>query len=140
MKNHILILGLLLIFVSSACQPKAPVCAEGSISFFTDKNNIPVATAMADASNNTGLTVEINGKPKEFDQVIHGPLCNNQLSGKVYIACDIQINAWENSPNFLDGCQFKVSPGSEVYVAAHNNARYFQGCDYCHRSNHGQKK
>jgi hypothetical protein len=56
---------------------------------------------------------------------------------KVYIACDIQIAKWQEKPTFLDGCDFEVSPGSVLYVAAHNNAPYFQGCDYCHLTGRG---
>lgn len=137
MKRWIILLGLVLAFALSACQPAAPFCDQGAITFFTEGNATPTQTTAADAPDGDDLSVEINGKLVGFDQVIHGPLCNNQLSGKVYIACDIEINAWQDKPYFLDGCQFKVSPGSVVYVAAHNNARYFQGCDYCHRSGHG---
>jgi len=78
--------------------------------------------------------VEVDGKSITFDQVIHGPLCNNDLSGKVYVACDLQIASWEEAPNFLDGCNFEVEEGTVIYVASHNNTPYYKGCVACHAS------
>ena len=68
----------------------------------------------------------------EFDRVIHGPLCNDTWEGVVYVGCDVQVAKWEGKPKFLEGCSLKIDPGAVIYVAAHNNAPYYKGCDECH--------
>lgn len=127
MKNAIKLFLIGTILSLCACQPVSPSCTEESLTY--RQPGMPAGEAMVETSP---PELEINGRWIQFDQVIHGPLCNNQLSGKVYIDCDIEIAAWEEKPNFLDDCDFDVEAGSQVYVAAHNNAVYFQGCDFCH--------
>ena len=75
--------------------------------------------------------VKVRGKMMKVDRVIQGPVCNDHLKGKIYIACDIQILAWEKTPRFLEDCDFSVEPGSVVYVAAHNDTAFKKGCA-CH--------
>ncbi len=128
------LIGLMLTLC--ACKPASPLCDEDSLQYRSLDELIALETTGVDIedSDATSQELEINGRMVQFDQVIHGPLCNNHLAGTVYIACDIEIAAWQDKPNFLDGCDFEVSPGSVVYVAAHKNAAYFQGCDFCHVS------
>ncbi len=68
-----------------------------------------------------------------MDRVIHGPLCNDRWSGVIYVACDAQIPAWDQDgrPEFFQGCDLSIAPGTTIYVAAHNNAAYYNGCS-CH--------
>ena len=65
------------------------------------------------------------------DRVVQGPLCNDTWHGKVYVDCDIQIAAWEETPKFLSECDLVIAPGTVVFVAAHNDAAYYKGCS-CH--------
>jgi len=138
MKYFFLVFCIFLIIFLSGCQPQAPYCTENSLAYLEPGETFPTLEEIS--AKDTGpkqIIVEVNGKEMSFDQVVHGPLCNNHLNGKVYIACDIQIAKWQEKPTFLDGCDFEISPGSVVYVAAHNNAPYFQGCDFCHLTGKG---
>ncbi len=136
MRKVSLWLLIVLTLTLSACKPASPLCDEGSIQYRSSDELIALGTSGVgiDGSGDSAQELEINGRIVQFDQVIHGPLCNNHLAGTVYIACDIEIADWKDKPNFLDGCDFEVSPGSVVYVAAHKNAAYYQGCDFCHVS------
>lgn len=129
MKIHAAIWILLVLTLLSGCQPAEPVCPPGSIEFVDSAALIAQPAPEIPAGPQD---VEIRGKLVTFDQVVTGPLCNNDLAGKVYIACDLQIAEWEEVPNFLDGCSFNVAEGSVIYVAAHNNTAYYKGCASCH--------
>ncbi len=94
----------------------------------------PVSTQQGTPGNKNGEVVKINGKDIHFDTVIHGPLCNNTLSGTVYVACDLEIPKWQGKPDFFKDCDFSVDPGTVIYVAAHNNTPYYKGCASCHGS------
>jgi len=120
---------VLVILLLAGCQAAAPACPEGAIQYTgaASLQALPISEAAAG-------TVELQGKQAVFDQVVSGPLCNNNLAGTVYIGCDIQIAAWQDAPNFLDGCDFSVEEGSEITVAAHKNAVYYKGCASCHVS------
>jgi len=126
MKFRMTILALLVMLVLSACA--ADVCPEGSVTYVEIIASLPEAT---DGSTQD-TELEIGGKTILFDQVIHGPLCNNSLAGTVYVACDVQVARWEDKPTFLDGCDFQVAEDTVIYVAAHNNAPYYKGCGECH--------
>ena len=126
-RSRLLFVGMILFLC--ACKPIDPTCTEESLTY--RQAGTPAGPAVVESNPPER---EINGRVIQFDQIIHGPLCNNHLSGKVYIDCDIEIAAWEGAPNFLDGCDFEVEKGSQVYVAAHKNAVYYQGCDFCHVS------
>lgn len=129
-----LIFLLLCVMGVTACKPTEPVCNEESIQYVDSVKQLQALEESIKASQNGPKEIEIKGKKILFDQVITGPLCNNHLSGKVYITCDLEIISWTVAPNFLDGCDFLVDPGSEVYVASHNNAIYYRGCNSCHKS------
>lgn len=135
MYSRATLIVLLLALFLTACQPAKPACTPDAISYQKSTTPFPEPTPAAGAV--LPEQVEINGKMMEFDQVIHGPLCNNTLSGKVYIACDIVIAEWKDKPNFLDGCNFVVEPGAVVYVAAHQNTAYYKGCASCHVTGNG---
>lgn len=129
MHRHWVILGICSLLVVGCAQAE-PVCPPDSVGLLAPDAS---GTALQPTSLNPG-EVEINGKPQEFDQVLHGPLCDAALAGNIYIACDVQVKAWTTAPNFLDGCPFNVAEGSEITVAAHNNEVYYKGCAACHTS------
>lgn len=118
---------LLASLILSACQPPAPVCPPGALSYQNDLTAVQ-AEAPQPAQVSLGRTA------LDADQLVRGPLCNNHLAGRVYVTCEIQVQRWEDKPLFLDGCDFTVAPGAVVYVAAHNNAAYYNGCAACHMS------
>ena len=123
----ICLLGLLL----TACQAESKsVCEDGALTYQPRSTPFPARPEEPAGPQE----VEINGKLVKFEQVIQGPLCNQAVSGKVYVACRVQVYAWEKAPNFLDGCNFQVAEGTVIRVAAHNNAEYFNGCAACHTS------
>ena len=72
-----------------------------------------------------------------MDQVVQGRLCSGSWSGTVYVPSQIQIYAWEDNPNFLENCDLSIKPGTVVYVAAHNDEPYYQGCS-CHTGEVGE--
>jgi hypothetical protein len=82
-------------------------------------------------SYSAAVTVDVGGKQLSVDRVVSGPLCNDDWHGTVYVSCDVQVAEWHDSPTFLKDCQLNVKPGTVVYVAAHNNTAYYQGCS-CH--------
>lgn len=129
MKYSLLVLSFAIILVISACQPAAPACPPDSISYVSQPALI--------SSNSTVIQkpspaqVEINGKLLDVDSVVNGPLCDGIWSGTIYVACDLQILEWQEEPTFLEGCNLSIEPGTVVYVAAHNDAPYYQGCS-CH--------
>jgi hypothetical protein len=115
----------------TACRSEA--CPAGSITYFPDIASLPTADGGALLPIPAPVEVEIGGRTIQVDRVIHGPLCTQALSGTVYVACDLQIVEWdhEQAPTFLRDCDFTVEPGTVVYVAAHQETAYYQGCS-CH--------
>lgn len=79
----------------------------------------------------TPVMVRIGGSQVMVDKVVSGPLCNDNWRGIVYVGCDVRVAEWHDTPTFLRGCQLHVEPGTVVYVAAHNNTAYYEGCS-CH--------
>ncbi len=75
--------------------------------------------------------MEIGRQEIAFDQVVSGPLCNNSLSGVVYITCDIQIPAWEEEATFFQDCDLEIAERTVIYVEAHGDQPYYEGCS-CH--------
>ena len=123
----LILAALLMLF--SACQPAAPVCPPGTLTYHT------APTLQGAGALSTGPSqVTMGGTTLQVDQVLHGYLCDHSLRGTVYVACDIQVNEWVDKPLFLDGCNFMVAPGTVIYVAAHNNTAYYNGCTACHAS------
>ena len=88
-------------------------------------------STLVPASSTIPIEIEINGIKMMVDKVVTGPLCNDKWRGKVYVACEVQVLKWEESPLFLKNCDLSIEPGTVVYVAYHNNAAYYNGCS-CH--------
>lgn len=126
---HVLPVALVTLLLA-ACQPK-PVCPAplGPPHYLTpfEMTELPPP-----ADVYRGPTeVEINDRRMNVDQVITGPLCRGTWKGTVYVACDVQVLEWEEEPLFLKGCDLMIEPATVVYVAAHNDAPYYNGCS-CH--------
>lgn len=128
-KFPVLLAALALAATLSACQPAAPFCASGALTYLE-----PGATPQPGRVSGAPTGVAAGPTTLKVDRVVSGYLCNNALSGSVYIACDVQVNRWVDKPLFLDGCAFTVAPGTVIYVAAHNNEAYYNGCAACHAS------
>ena len=77
------------------------------------------------------IPVVIGNKEIQVDKVVSGPLCNDTWAGTIYVTCDVQVYAWDETPTFLEDCDLKIEPETVVYVADHNNAAYYNGCS-CH--------
>ena len=109
----------------SACKAE---CPPERISYSSDLSIFPPKAVIDDT---TSTWAEIKGKEIQVDRIITGPVCNDTLSGIVYVTCDIQIPAWERDPFFLQACDFEVEEGAIIYVEAHNDKQYDKGCS-CH--------
>ena len=123
---------LIIVLLVSSCQSKNTVCTaeRGAPQQISDQAQVPLWTA-APGPAQTPTIVIISGKQVMVDKVVQGPLCNDAWHGMVYVDCDIQIAAWEETPTFLSDCDLEIEPGTVVYVAAHNDAAYYKGCS-CH--------
>jgi len=115
----------------SACGPQTPACplATGTPRYLTvppEALPTPVPT-----TNSSPISMEIGGKTINVDKVVEGPLCNDTWSGTVYVACNVQVYPWEESPTFLKNCNLSIAPDTVVYVAYHNDTAYYNGCS-CH--------
>ncbi len=118
----------LLVFMAG-CKASDPVCPQvtGTAVYLTlPPDQLPTPTPPA------GPTVmEIGGKPLQVDKLVQGALCNDDWSGTVYVACDVQVYPWTQEPLFLKDCRLYIDPNAVVYVAYHNNSAYYTGCS-CH--------
>jgi hypothetical protein len=124
------VLFSLVLFLVAACQTSSPACPPESVTYLQDVNSSPASDAQESAPTPEQL-VEINGQQMLVDKVVRGTLCSGSWSGTVYIPCQIKIYAWEEDPTFLENCDLSIAPGTIVYVAAHNDEPYYQGCS-CH--------
>jgi len=130
------VFSLLLVLLSAACQPVAPACHPESITYLAASNASYSPNDQDDQPTAVQL-IEINGREMLVDQVVRGTLCTGSWSGTIYVPCQIQIYAWEENPDFLENCALSIEPGTVVYVAAHNDEPYYQGCS-CHTGEVGE--
>jgi len=133
MKVPAMLALVLLLLLTSACQA-ADVCPESSVTYVDDptlfqRQALPASTDLTPEPS----LVKIAGKEVAVDRVITGPVCDDVWSGKIYVACNIRLVQWKNGgkPNFFKNCNLKIEPSTVVYVAAHNDAAYYNGCS-CH--------
>lgn len=113
------------IFIT-ACKP---ICEPGTVT--TMLPPFPAFDPATYDSSEGLIEVEIKGKLREVNRVIQGPLCNDTWEGIIYVACDIQVAAWEEDPIFLRECDLNIDEDTTVYVAQHNDKQYNKGCS-CH--------
>lgn len=127
------LIALLMLLLPSACQSQPSVCppVTGTPRYLDLAQLISLTPTPGPPP--TSMPVEIGGKQMLVDKVVSGPLCNDTWQGTVYVTCDVQVAKWneDENPTFLKGCNFTVEPGTIVYVAAHNDAAYYNGCS-CH--------
>jgi hypothetical protein len=124
-------LGLTLFFcLAAACQAAPPACPPGSITYLP-KSDANQASSVQENPQPADQLVEINGQEMLVNHVVRGRLCSGSWSGTVYVPCQVEIYAWEENPNFLENCDLSIAPGTVVYVAAHQDQPYYQGCS-CH--------
>jgi hypothetical protein len=113
-------------FLIAACEP---VCSPDAVTTMTPP--FPTVESFVHDSSSVPIEVEIKGKLREVDRIIHGPLCNDTWQGVIYVACDVQVAAWEEEPIFLRECNLNIEENTIVYVAAHNDQQFNKGCA-CH--------
>ncbi len=132
MKYFLHLLSVLLAISVVGCQTAAPVCPAKADSLASPRVWPTVILSEPGLqSSPTPVWLEINGKPVSISKVVDGPLCNDTWQGIVYVGCNVQVHPWVNQPLFLQGCALAIKPGTTVYVAAHNNAAFYNGCS-CH--------
>lgn len=125
MRSSRVLLGILpFCFLVGACT--SSTCPSDTVKFLTP----PYPPQSTDVSRDVEV-LEIGRQEIAFDQVISGPLCNNSLSGVVYVTCDIQIPAWEEESTFFKDCDLEIAEGTVIYVQAHGDQPYYEGCS-CH--------
>ena len=120
----------MLTLLLSACQPAQPACPPESVTYLHEGGSLPL-NGVEENPSKSGQQVEINGKQVLVDQVVQGALCDDSWAGTVYVPCQVQVFAWQEEPLFLENCDLNIAPGTVVYVAAHNDKPYYQGCS-CH--------
>jgi hypothetical protein len=121
---------LLACFLLAACSSQS-TCPDGSITYLEDPSLFPPDTSAGQSFSK--VEMEIRNKILTFDRVVSGPVCNDTWEDTVYITCEVQLLQWEGKPDFLsNGCNLEVKPDAIIYVAAHNNATYYKGCNSCH--------
>jgi len=124
-KKSITLILICLMMCLVACKAE---CPSERISYLDD---ISIFPPNAPAEESQPTWIKLRGKEVQVDRVITGPVCNETLSGTVYLTCDIQIPAWEENPFFFQDCDFEVEEGAVVYVEAHKDKLYDKGCS-CH--------
>jgi hypothetical protein len=122
----------------SACQPPPPACPTESITYL-NKSDYPANAVLPEENSPAPKPeqVQINGKTRLVDKVVRGALCDDSWRGTIYVPCQIQIYEWEEEADFLQHCNLNIDPGTVVYVAAHNDEPYYQGCS-CHSGQEDQ--
>lgn len=123
--KKLIILSTVFLFIT-ACEP---VCPPDAVTTLVPP--FPDYEPLAVNPSTTPIEVAIKGKLREVDRVIHGPLCNDTWQGVIYVACDVQVAAWEEDPIFLRECNLNIEENTVVYVASHNDQQFNKGCS-CH--------
>jgi|SaaInl8_200m_RNA_FD_contig_71_435190_length_1835_multi_6_in_0_out_0_2 hypothetical protein len=126
--EQILFILILCTFALSACDRQKTVCEDTDITYIDNPDYFP---ALEEVESGAALFVEINKKMTAVDRIVTGPICNEHWTGKVYVACDIEIAAWGEAPRFFEECDFTIEPGATIIVAPHNNEPFYRGCS-CH--------
>lgn len=130
MRTYLPYLMLCLALLLSACKAE---CPPERISYLDDPALFPQITSAADLEADSSPTwIEIKSKETQVDRVITGPVCNDSWSGTVYVSCDIQIATWDVDPFFFQYCDLDIEEDTVIYVEAHNDKAYYEGCS-CHK-------
>lgn len=108
----------------AACT--SSTCPEGAVSYL-----YPPYPPEDTETLTTPQLIEIGPQQVMVDEVITGDLCNDTWTGTLYVTCDLSIPAWEEESLFFQDCDLEIREGTIIYVEAHGNQPYFQGCS-CH--------
>ena len=128
MRKNAFFLTLLFILLS-ACSRQSNVCAgEPANQPIEIRQQLDLESYQPELE---GFLIRVRNKETRVDQIVHGYVCDADWSGSVYVDCDVQVNEWEEKPNFFEGCDLNIDPDTVVYVAYHNDEAYFKGCS-CH--------
>jgi hypothetical protein len=125
MKVLVVTCFLLLGVTLAACTQST--CLPGAITYL----HPPYPTADFD-QHPSHAVVEIGWEEIDVDEIISGVVCNDSWSGTVYVTCDLQIPAWDEEADFFKDCELQIDEGAVVYVEAHGDQPYYQGCS-CHQ-------
>lgn len=111
-------------------------CARTSAVCDTDPPNAPVELRqMLDLdTSQAGLApfeIEIGNQIVRVDHLVHGPVCDVDWNGTVYVDCDVEVAEWDEKPFFFEGCDVNITEDAVIYVAYHNDEAYYNGCS-CH--------
>ena len=120
LKVVIILLGQFLVACTSS------TCPPDSLSYLN-----PPYPPENEEQLNQPQAIEIDRMEVVVDEIIRGPVCNDNWSGTLYVTCDIQIPAWDEEELFFQDCDLEIEEGTIVYVEAHGNQPYFKGCS-CH--------
>jgi hypothetical protein len=127
MKSNEILVFVFFLLLMTACQSSPGT----DLSRCTSQPNESSAQSAAVESNPVPVIIEVGDKLLCVDQVVQGKLCDDVLSGVVYVPVDVQVANWEEDPVFLENCNFTVKPGTIVLVGAHDDDPYYNGCS-CH--------
>lgn len=134
MRGWTVMLAALLVATAAACGPRAPACPNSSDpGRFLSEEEFALAREATPPPFSSPVEVDFGRTKIMADKVVRGALCNDTWRGTVYVSCDARVAAWSDAkaPAFLKGCNLEVKPGTVVYVAAHYNTAYYEGCS-CH--------
>ena len=129
MRKMYIFLFSLVILLLAGCDAE-PACppTSGVRPYLT---SVDLETLPTPVPSLSPIEVEISGNTMKVDRLVEGALCNDTWRGTIYVNCDVRVFEWEEEPFFLKGCDLNIEPGTVVYVAAHNDAAYYNGCS-CH--------
>ncbi len=131
MKKYLPSLLVLAMLFLSACQTAE--CPPDRISYLEDTTLFPQEKMEANTESGFDpIRMEIKGAEIQVDRVISGSVCNDTWSGVIYVSCDIQIATWQDDPIFFQDCDLDIAWDAVVYVEAHNDKAYYEGCS-CHK-------
>ena len=108
-------------------------CPEGTIAYLSDISEMDFSDHQPSTSGTVSVDLRtlLGRKTINVDEVIRGNICGDTWGGTVYVTCEIEIPAWEANPFFLADCPVTIEPNSTIYVQAHNDKAYQEGCS-CH--------
>ena len=111
------------IFLASCMRSS---CPEGKVAYLS-----PPYPPQTDSMVAQPQLVDINGQEILVNRIISGAVCNDTWNDTVYLTCDIQIPAWDKDPFFFQDCDLEIAEDAVVYVEAHKNKAFTDGCS-CH--------
>src|SRR5512136_3046542 len=99
MKRQVFMFLAIALLVLSGCQAKKPGCplAETTGNILTiPPESLPASTV----SSSSPIEMKIRGRNVMVNKIVEGPLCNDTLSGIIYVTCNVQVYPWVDKPLF----------------------------------------